>query len=434
MPSFLAPIDLNKNELRNARVQNLASAPSSPVAGQLYWDTAASPPALYVYSGSAWQICSLGTGVVTSTSILDGTIVNADINASAAIALSKLATDPLARAGHTGTQLAATISDFDAAARTAVGALSGGTLNQVFAKASSTSYDMKWLGLAGVAVSGSASDLSSGTLNAARTPALNTITAPAASLSMNSQAITNLLDPTNAQDAATKNYVDNAVAGLAWKDAARVKSTANVTVSNPGTAVFDGVTLSAGDRILLASQTAGAENGVYAFVASGSAMTRTTDADSQSDLLGMAIYVQEGTAGAGTAWVLTTDATITVGTTALTFAQFAGGSSYSAGNGLGLASTTFSVTADTGISVSGSGVKVDHATVPYRYATLIGDGASTALTVTHNLGTRDVVVAVYDAASYAVVEADVANTTTNTVTITFAVAPASNAYRAVVLG
>ncbi|MFN4328287.1 MAG: hypothetical protein ACK4FF_05370 [Limnobacter sp.] len=75
----------------------------------------------------------------------------------------------------------------------------------------------------------------------------------------------NLPDPTAPQHAATKAYVDSAVEGLAWKDSVRASTTANVTLSNPGTAVFDGVTLVANDRLLVRNQTAPAENGIYIF-------------------------------------------------------------------------------------------------------------------------------------------------------------------------
>jgi hypothetical protein len=102
-------------------------------------------------------------GTITSADLVDGTIVNSDINASAAIALSKLAVDPLARANHTGTQLAATVSDFD---------------TQV------------------------------------RTSKVTDLAAPTGSFSMNSQKITTLATPTDAGDASTKGYVDAQITAL----------------------------------------------------------------------------------------------------------------------------------------------------------------------------------------------------------------------------
>lgn len=86
----------------------------------------------------------------------------------------------------------------------------------------------------------------------------------------------------------------------------------------------DGVVLATGNRILLKNQTSGAENGIYTVNASG-APTRATDFDAAGDMQrGFPIYVQEGTVNANTAWLHTTSATITVGTTALTFAQLGG--------------------------------------------------------------------------------------------------------------
>jgi hypothetical protein len=120
-------------------------------------------------AGIAYGKLSLG-GTITSADIVDGTIVNTDINASAAIALSKLAVDPLARANHTGTQTASTVSDFD---------------TQV------------------------------------RTSRLDQMAAPTASVALNSQKITGLADPIDAQDAVTLNYITNqkgAVNGIASLD------------------------------------------------------------------------------------------------------------------------------------------------------------------------------------------------------------------------
>ena len=147
--------------------------------------------------------------------------------------------------------------------------------------------------------------------------------------------------------------------------------------------------------------------------------------------------MEEGTANADTGWVLTTDAPITLDTTALTFSKFSSAGEYLAGDGLTLTGNTFSVTGSTGITVSGAGVAIDTTVVARKYATSItGDGTATTFTVTHNLGTRDVVVQVIDNDSpYNQVEADVERTTTNTVTIGTSSAIANaKVYRVVVTG
>lgn len=125
---------------------------------------------------------------------------------------------------------------------------------------------------------------------------------------------------------ATKTYVDAKVAGLSWKQAVRAATTAAGTLAtsfeNGNT--IDGVTLATGDRILVKNQAAGAENGIYVVAASGSP-TRATDADSGAELVNASVYVSEGTTLADTQWTCTTNATITVGSTSLAFAQLTSG-------------------------------------------------------------------------------------------------------------
>lgn len=145
------------------------------------------------------------------------------------------------------------------------------------------------------------------------------------SLNMGSQSITNLATPSAGTDAANKNYVDTAIAGLNamfdHKASVRASTTANVTVSNPGTAVFDGVTLSNGDRVLLKNQTAPAENGIYVFNGSGVALTRATDMDAWNEIPGAVTIVEEGTTNADTWWYVTSNQGGTLGTTAITWVQ-----------------------------------------------------------------------------------------------------------------
>lgn len=249
----------------------------------------------------------------------------------------------------------------------------------------------------------------------------------------------NAADPSSATDIATKQYVDNVGAGKSWKDPARAATTATGTLASAyeNGDIIDGVTLATGDRILIKNQSSGAENGIYTVNASG-APTRATDVDSTGELkAGTTVYVAEGTVNGDKEFSVTTDGTIIIGTTATTWGQTGGsGTTYSAGNGLALASTTFSVQLDSssGLSVSGSGLKVDLAVVARKYSANIGNGASTAIAVNHALGTRDVIVSVHDAATFEEVEADVVKTDTANVTVTFASAPASNAYRVTVIG
>lgn len=156
------------------------------------------------------------------------------------------------------------------------------------------------------------------------------------SVSLNSQKITNLLDPTSAQDAATKAYVDAASVGIDWKPSVRVATTAAGTLASSfaNGQTVDGVTLATGDRILIKDQSSGAENGIYVVAASG-APTRSSDADTSAEVTaGFAVFVEEGTTNADSGWVLTNNGAITLGSTALTFVQFTGLGQITAGNGL----------------------------------------------------------------------------------------------------
>jgi hypothetical protein len=158
-------------------------------------------------AGIAYSKLSLG-GTITSADLVDGTIVNTDINASAAIALSKLAVDPLARANHTGTQLAATVSDFD---------------TQV------------------------------------RTSKVTDLAAPTGSFSMNSQKITNLATPTDSTDASTKAYVDTKVADLVNSAPSTLDTLGEIaTAIEAGGTVYESFVLKSGSTMTGALTLSGA--------------------------------------------------------------------------------------------------------------------------------------------------------------------------------
>ena len=144
-------------------------------------------------------------------------------------------------------------------------------------------------------------------------------------LNAGSQLITNVQTPSAGTDASNKNYVDNAISSLnsifKAKPNCRASSTANIVIANPATAIFDGVTLVNGEYLLVKNQSAPAENGIYQFNGSSSALTRISQMDAWNEVNGAFTTVDEGTANADTAWLCTSNSGGTIGTTAITWQQ-----------------------------------------------------------------------------------------------------------------
>jgi len=162
----------------------------------------------------------------------------------------------------------------------------------------------------------------------------------------------NVATPTSDNHAANKSYVDSVAQGLDVKSSVRAASTANVTVASPGT-TLDGVNLAVGDRVLLKDQTAGAENGIYTY-AVGS-LTRGVDMDDSDEFVGSFFFVEEGTTNSDQGYVVSTNGTIVVGTTAIAFTQFTGTGQLTAGNGLSKVGNTMNVNVDdTFVKLNGS--------------------------------------------------------------------------------
>jgi hypothetical protein len=158
-------------------------------------------------------------------------------------------------------------------------------------------------------------------------------------------------DPVSALQAATKQYVDSVAQGLDPKASCVAATTVNITLSAAQT--IDGVALIAGDRCLVKNQTASAENGIY--LVASSSWTRATDMDVWAEVPGAFTFIEQGTTQADTGWVCTSNAGGTIGTTAITFVQFAGVGSYTAGTGLTLTGTQFSLTSPVAVSLGGTG-------------------------------------------------------------------------------
>lgn len=176
-------------------------------------------------------------------------------------------------------------------------------------------------------------------------------------ISASSTRITNLAEPVNSTDAATKYYVDNAVTGLDWKTAVNVLANANIALSGSGNLVIDNYTIESTDvgyRVLLTGQTTTGQNGIYDVVYSGSnyTLTRSADSNTAEELKGASVFVLEGTLYGGSAWVQQNHYVADGGGGLITgqnWIQFAGGGAYTAGDGLSLNGTEFNVNIGNGI-------------------------------------------------------------------------------------
>ena len=357
---FLDPINLNGNELQNISLQQLAADPTvTPSTGKwIYYNTTIN--AAKYWNGTSWIVLDV-------SQVANGTIP-----------LAKLATDPLARANHTGTQLASTISDFSSATHAIVDPLiSGLSDRQAVAYATTT--------------------------------------------------------------ALPSNTYANGTAGVG----ATLTATANAALA------VDGATVQSGQRILVMNEATAANNGLYTVTQVGSGalpfiLTRATDFD-QSGEIGPGIMVPVeapvgATAGAtnnGKVFITVAAASFTVGTTSITFSGVGGTYTAGANGGLQLTSTAFSVLlpGSSGLVSDATGLHLDTTIAVRKFSQAIGDGSTTAITVTHNLGTQNINVSVRQAASpWAEVKVDNTAPTTNTATLTFAVAPTTGQYIVTITG
>tara|TARA_R100001509_G_scaffold143568_1_gene99419 strand:- start:941 stop:2242 length:1302 start_codon:yes stop_codon:yes gene_type:complete len=194
-----------------------------------------------------------------------------------------------------------------------------------------------------------------------RTSRLDQMAAPTGSVSLNSQTITNLSDPVNAQDAATKGFVEATSQGLDVKDSVKAATTGNITIStalNNGD-TLDGVTLADNDRVLVKDQSTSSQNGIYIV---GSSPARASDLAAGADAAGMFTFVEQGTVNADNGFVCTSNkGSAVVGTNDLTFAQFSGAGQITVGDGLDKSGNTLSVDlkANGGLVIESTEIAID---------------------------------------------------------------------------
>ena len=246
--------------------------------------------------------------------------------------------------------------------------------------------------------------------------------------------VTNLPTPSNSGDGVPKSYVDSLVEGLAWKDSCRVATQSNLNLASPG-ATIDGITMASQDRILVQSQSTASQNGIYVWNGSAVAATRSLDASTFAELEQAVTTVEEGTSAATS--YRQDQVNGTIGSSSISWVTFGTAAPAASETTAGVAELATQTEVNTGTDDLRIVTPLKLATWSGRikkYATSIGDGSATSYTVTHNLGSLDVQVAVFQNSTGDEVITDVTHATTNTLTIVFATAPASNAYRVVVVG
>jgi hypothetical protein len=347
---FLTDLNLFKNELQNARIQNLASAPSSPVEGQFYYDTVDS--AIKYYDGAAWQSLAIG-----------GSVDDAIANAIAALDLANTydAKGAAATAETNAKSYADGLaSNYDAAGTAALEAAAAQANAESYADTVESNAATYSDTAAATAYSNAASyaDGLASNYDAAGAAASAQSNAATYTDGEISTALTTAQGYADAAEANAAAYTDNAVSGLAWKQAVNLLATSDVALTGTTeTLVIDGHSaLDSTDdgvyRLLLTGQTDDSENGIYVYGDNGSTytLTRPADADTYQELDGAAVYVKEGTQYGSTSWVQGNHY----------ISSFAG-QSWTQFSGQG------SVTAGTGITVDGLEVSVNRTTVDTWY-------------------------------------------------------------------
>ena len=438
MPTFLDHVDFSKVEARNLVTHKLASAPTSPVLAQRYFDTTINKEG--VYNGASWDYTGSGAvtaiGVTAPIASTGGTTPTLSITpASGSLAGSMSLSDFVKLSASTALNTASTIVQRDSSgnftAGTITATLTGIASNAANLGAQPPAYYTARANQTGTQTSATISDFNS----AVYTARLDQLAAPTSNVSLNGLKIVSLADPQNPQDGATKGYADALIATGNNKGTARLAATGNVVLASPG-ATFDSVTAAVGDILLLPVQTTGSQNGLYVFNGAASPLTRTTNANLSGEIRpGLFVFAAEGTLNGSNGYTLTTPNPIVLETTALTFIQTSGAGQILAGTGITKVGNVINAVGGVGLVTNATNLAIDPAIVVRKYSSLIGDGTSTSITVTHTLNnpTPDYSLALA-ASPYTKVLCTVSFPTVNTAILTFALPPSTGQYRVSLFG
>lgn len=404
---FLTPIDLNKNELNNARIQNLASDPSTPVSGQTYYNTSSNK--IRIYNGSTWDELGSGSGDFSSNTAtsVDGEVVlfsgtgGKTGKRATGSGIAKLTSGVLGTA-TAGTDYVSATSGSAIQKADGAGGLTAATAGTDYVTGASTNtftnktFDANGTGnsLSNVEVA----DFASGVLNT-------------------STSLTGASDSQVPSALATKTYVDTAVTGLLdFKGSTDASTNPNYPAASKG----DAYVVSVAGKVGGASGKSVDVGDMYIATADNAGGTEASVGTSWSVL-------EHNLVGA----LLASNNLSDVGNAATAFGNIKQDATTSATGVVELATQAEAqAKSDTTRALTPSSV----ADFARKYTGTIGDGASTAIAVTHGLGSQYVTAQVFDATSGLQVDCDVTLTSSTQTTFTFATAPTSGQYRVVITG